>query len=734
MSTPTETLSFFGTTFSLIFAIGLVVIVSILSFTTWKRSGFKMGTAVLEALRVIIAIGIGITLNQPEWLETFEPEERPTLVVLWDDSRSMETRDVFDEEDSAQPARSRREWLEPLLEEERWKTAASQLDIVIEPLSAASGQEPTVTDIATALTETSEQHGNLRGVVLVSDGDWNEGGSPVNAATRLRMNDVPVFTVAVGNETRAPDLSIASLDAPTFGVVGKKLYIPYVIESTLPRPFETTIRLMTTFSGEIEQTVTIPAQGRLEDVIVWTPTEVGDGSLTLVVPDHPSESFTENNQRTVPINIRREALKVLLVESVPRWEYRYLRNALFRDPGVDVACLLFHPGLSKNGGGPGYLDAFPATLEELSRFDVVFLGDVGVKDGQLTSEQCRLLKGLVQNQAAGLVFLPGRLGHQAALVDTELGDLYPVILDGLQPRGWGGRLPMQFELSESGRRSLLTQLIDGEQRNAALWAKLPGFHWYAPVERAKAGSQVLAVHSTESNRFGRIPLLVSRTSQTGKILFMGTDSAWRWREGVEDRYHYRFWGQVVRWMAYQRHMAGSEAIRLFYSPDRPEAGNSVMLNANVIGPGGEPLQSGEVLVQALAPSGKTETIRLMARNEEWGLFSGSFIPKEPGEYALHVTSRESAEELETHLTIAGVDPERPGLPARPDVLTEIATVSRGKTFETFDLEELMAEIGALPEPEPEVRRLRLWCHPVWTTILIVLLGFFWIGRKMSGGI
>ena len=57
------------------------------------------------------------------------------------------------------------------------------------------------------------------------------------------------------------------------------------------------------------------------------------------------------------------------------------------------------------------------------------------------------------------------------------------------------------------------------------------------------------MHQESSNAFGRIPLLVTRTFGAGKILFMGTDGAWRWRRGVEDLYHYRFWGQVVRWMS-----------------------------------------------------------------------------------------------------------------------------------------------------------------------------------------
>ena len=44
-------------------------------------------------------------------------------------------------------------------------------------------------------------------------------------------------------------------------------------------------------------------------------------------------------------------------------------------------------------------------------------------------------------------------------------------------------------------------------------------------------------------------MIVTRSAGNGKVLYMGTDSAWRWRKGVEDTYHYRFWGQVVRWMS-----------------------------------------------------------------------------------------------------------------------------------------------------------------------------------------
>ena len=57
------------------------------------------------------------------------------------------------------------------------------------------------------------------------------------------------------------------------------------------------------------------------------------------------------------------------------------------------------------------------------------------------------------------------------------------------------------------------------------------------------------------------------TGGAGKSLYLGSDSAWRWRRGVEDKYHYRFWSQVVRWMAHNRYLAEKEGIKLIPSPE-----------------------------------------------------------------------------------------------------------------------------------------------------------------------
>jgi hypothetical protein len=726
-----QSLVFTQTPTSLAVAVTFVAVIFVLAWMAWQRSGFRRATGFLEALRVLIAVAIAVTLNQPELREIFKPAHKPTVAVLADGSRSMETRDVPDGANPTGELKSRTERLQPLIDPALWTELSRTMEVVIEPFSVPSEKEEG-TDINRALALAAEQHPRLSAVVLLSDGDWNAGEPPAHAATRLRMRGVPVFAVPLGSSTRLPDVELSSFEVPTFAVAGKPLRAPFTIESSLPRD-EVAVLEMKSSEGEVvTKSVTIPAMSRLHDVITWKPEKPGEIKLTLTIPPIGGERFTENNRIEAPLAIRKEKLRVLVVESFPRWEYRYLRNALERDPGVEVNCLLFQPDLGKNGAGRGYLDAFPKE-EALSGYDVIFLGDVGTGKGQLTAEQCAQLQKLARDQAAGIVFMPGLRGHEASLGETALADLMPVVWDETQPRGWGTSAPGRFVLTETGMRSLLTKLEDTDEASARVWQTLPGFQWYAPALRAKAGTEILATHATETNRFGRVPLIVTKTYGAGKVLFMGTDGAWRWRKGVEDKYHYRFWGQVVRWMAYQRNMAAGEKMRLFYSPDRPAAGAVLTLNANVTSLGGEPLREGAVIAQITAPSGKTSSLRLTSAGEDaWGLFSGVFAPSEPGEYQVRLTCAEAGSALDTSISVQGTSREKKGQPAQVDVLREIAQLTRGRMIENADAASIIGAIAALPQPEPQERRVQLWAHPFWAGSVIVLLGIFWAGRKAAG--
>jgi hypothetical protein len=728
-----RSLTFLGTPWSAALSIIVVLCTAGFCFAAWRRSGYLKSMALLELLRLFLVAFAAVLFNQPEWIEEFRPEEKPSIAVLWDASASMDTRDAVTGGDTAASgaANTRRETIEPLTLASTWDKLRGRMNVVVQ---AFSEPEPGHgTNLNEPLANAPQRIQNLRGIVLASDGDWNEGSPPVLAAAALRMKGVPIFAVPVGSRSRLPDVELLSLDVPTFGVAGKSVRIPFSIDSSLPREFTTTVTLRASDGDEVTKEVRVAAMTRTNDWLIWKPKGTGDFTLTLTVPKNGAESIVDNNKLSAPISIRQERLRVLVVESYPRWEYRYLRNALSRDPGVELSCLLFHPELTKPGGGnKDYIKSFPAGKDELARFDVVFLGDVGIEGGQMTVEQCRLLKGLIEHQASGLVFMPGAQGRELSLMDTELEDLCPVVLDTGQPGGWGSRVANHFELTELGRRSLLTKLADTQDDNAEVWEGLPGFQWYAPVLRAKAGSDVLCVHKDASNQYGRLPLLVTRTFGAGKVLFMGTDGAWRWRKGVEDKYHYRFWGQVVRWMAYQRNMAKGETMRLYYVPDQPRLNQTMTLHANVMEKSGEPLPGGDVTARITAPSGQSELVQLTSAGDEWGEFTGRYTAREAGSHTARLFCKQTGATLDASFFVQGAAAEQLGRPARPEVMEELARVTGGKVVAATKIDEVVQTLAQLPEPPPLVRRVPLWCHPITMLAMITLLGVFWVGRKAIG--
>src|SRR5262245_8671246 len=95
-------LTFLFSYWSLAVSLLVIAFTAGLCFFAWRRSGYRRDYGLLELLRLIIAILAVVLFNQPEWVEQFKPQEKPTIAVLWDSSRSMETRD----EHGASPGRA----------------------------------------------------------------------------------------------------------------------------------------------------------------------------------------------------------------------------------------------------------------------------------------------------------------------------------------------------------------------------------------------------------------------------------------------------------------------------------------------------------------------------------------------------------------------------------------------------------------------------------------------------
>jgi hypothetical protein len=114
------------------------------------------------------------------------------------------------------------------------------------------------------------------------------------------------------------------------------------------------------------------------------------------------------------------------------------------------------------------------------------------------------------------------------------------------------------------------------------------------------------------------------------------------------------------------------------------------------------------------------------------VFSGGYRPREPGRHEVLLSCRETGDTIQASFFVQGQATEGIGRAARPEVLKEIAQVTRGRAVPPDEAAALVAALADLPDPPPVVRRLRLWSHPLVMATLVGLLGLFWAGRKRQG--
>ena len=105
-------------------------------------------------------------------------------------------------------------------------------------------------------------------------------------------------------------------------------------------------------------------------------------------------------------------------------------------------------------------------------------------------------------------------------------------------------------------------------------------------------------------------------------------------------------------------------------------------------------------------------MRFSSAGDEWGEFTGRYTAVESGSHQVTLFCKETGATLEASFFVQGAAAEQVGRPARPEVMEELARVTRGKVIEAGKLDEVVRSLAEPPDPPPLVRRVPLWCHPV----------------------
>ena len=612
-------------------------------------------------------------------------------------------------------------------------------------------------DLAQALQAGSSGSGEVvMGLILLTEGRDHSGKPLAPLAASLKAADIPVYPVMLGSTFRPKDISIASLEHPqtvykgdhpqlkvilnTVGFEGKTLEIELVPEND---PDATPIRKSVEVSGP-----SVNVEFDLD------ATETGRKAYVVRTPVLEGETRDDNNKRTFALTVIDDRAKVLLLEGDARWEFRYLDAALSRDERVEFQRVLFQQPFLGVLPEPFFpqdlqLPADPADLSKspFTNLDLIILGDVPPFH---LEKVLPWLQDYVSNGGT-LVIVGGKRwmpqGYQSPILDQllPLTNVRPLNMNDRSGEAPPSRRGLPIQLTVDGEQQAMFQFSSDPIDNHAIWKSLPGQLWMFLGEPKPAATvwattvipPEMADPLMADRKYG---LIVHQHLGSGQVVWMGFDGTWRWRQRVGDAYHHRFWGQLARWAAANKVMAGNEFVR--FGPERPdlELGQDAVLRARWVAqflqrfPG---LKARADIFKTGDPPGKSFTsVQLTPIAGNPLLHQGKAVSLPAGEY--RVTLAADNADLGNKVVEATLyvhdrpSQELSELSANRDLLTQIADVSGGRLFLPDQLHELPRMFKTFDGNVSKYEETPLWDRWPWLVLLFVLMTTQWVVRKVNG--
>ncbi len=587
--------------------------------------------------------------------------------------------------------------------------------------------------------------GELRGVppsaiLLLTDGQTTDGESLDKAAEFSAKKGVPIYTIGLGDAEPARDLELSELLVDDIVFIDDLVRFQAKLSSRGFAGEEITITLKERPTGAVNpsydkilETVKVKAPsdgGSTKVEIGHRPRETGEKTFVVEVESRPRELQYENNFLTRVVNVRKEKLKVLLVDSEPRYEYRYLKNFLEREETIDLGVVLLSSDTEFSEQDRSALPTFPASKDELFAYDVVLIGDAD--PSFMSSVQMANLVEFVTEKGGGLLFIAGENFNPLSYRGTPLEILLPIELgDARNPTAVGNALTsFRPELTPEGRSNPIFRFGDDEATSNLIWKSLPELFWLLEAPRKKPAAMVLAEHPTLTGSNGRLPLMLYQFVGVGKSMFNAVDDTWRWRYRAGDKYFGRYWIQTIRFLARSK-LLGQRQAEISTDRRRYQRGQSILLKVRFPNPALAPT-SGEVVVDLDRKGQGPRKITLKSSPNNRGLFEAALPQLSEGDYEIRLLPPPV---LDGAIPSYGfrVEPpagEKEQLTMNQAELQRAASITGGKFYTPTDLSTLLAD---LPKPQkvpldtdPPI--------PLWNTwpLLALFLGILtleWVLRK-----
>ena len=602
------------------------------------------------------------------------------------------------------------------------------------------------TDLATGIKTTASGEGKeQRGaIVLFSDGQHNNGDSPVEVAKLFGGRQMPIFTIGMGSQVRPPDIAIVKTETPESVFFQDRIHGQVVLKDDMPvgQPFNVVVKdgekivWEQKFFTENKQVRRIAFDFPVKEIVEprLAGAKTGDVQVTGIplelkvsITGIEGDSQPGNNDGTLRFRAVTQKRRILVLDGRPRWETRYLRNLFERDEQWEVNTVIAGTTLGESGfvrgDKPG---AFPTEAAMLAPYDLIVFGEVA--PAVWKNDELQWIKDFVAVRGGAIIFIDGARGRFKEYAGTPIEPLFPVTLTGAGIRQGIAKLAL------TERAAVLAPFVLAPDRaqNADLWMSLLPPHWLAE-NTALPGAETLLDAEVAGRR---VPAVVYRSFGAGQVLYHAFDDSWRWRHEVADLHHVKYWKQVANWIAELPFAVRDKFISLDAGAITYQPGDSANLRVRLRDGEGKPVTNTAVDAVLTRDGKRAAVIRLNVDENGGGLYRGKSAALELGEYEVSIESAAIQSRDAQARTRFKVESRETGeltmLNLNEDLLRQMSAASGGQYLREEHLDKLAALLAPMSQGKVIESDTVLWQSYKWFVPLMLLLTVEWIVRKRVG--
>ncbi len=772
----------FESIFPPLFLVALMIAAAVVVIISYRREGVgrysRRVLRILATLRLLVIAAILFILAKPVLHRLVEIREPATVMLLVDASESMATRDVLGDWQRFEKAKALAYDYSKALSK-RFRVRPYTFSTSLSPVESDSIPSQEIhasgaTNLAGSMDEAliGEAGQTAAGMIVLTDGAHNTGPSIGDVIPHLKDRSIPVYAVGIGEKTGYVDLEVREFSGPPFAYAGETLELKvrvanYGIDNP---PGKLNVRIESHSPldpgrkpddrvGESlpAENLEIPPPGSERSYrFEFQVRDEGVYRLVAEVPTVPGETMPENNRKELLIETTKRRLRVLYIEGTPRWEYKFLQQALRTDKRFLVSGLIryqagkfWFQGAEIDPAKPwgGRIHKVPLD-PNWDGIDAVIMGDLTVTN--FTEDSLARLNKAVEEGKTNLVFIPGPVSSiDGGLSRSPLGKWVPfrgesTRVEGavtvrpdytqpdsrvLDPSGGSLTPPSAPAGKESAR---------GPESSLGEWPRTSsGYYSFGSLA---PGAGILAKGASQGREAPVIAL--QRSPGGGKVLGLAVDDTWRWRSAgsggdVVTDFPLAFWRQVIRWL-----ITGSiddPDVGIYLTVDKSHyiRGDNVSLGIRGMLPSGTSVGDARIDVEYLEPDGVGRPLEILPSSaggdsDQSFEFQRTLTPRRPGKHTVRavLSARDEViDRAEVSFTVSDTALEKAQAGLNEELLRRLANETGGRYYPATAAENLPKDIPDKVNIDIRPLDTSLWDNPFLFLVIILLLGAEWALRK-----